>query len=252
MEISKRLTQARKMLNLGKVLFHPPYVSVNDHLMRIDAGTLEKGQVIFLYRPRIDVEDVEGLADVQKFYILLLPSESPSASQADGPATKAIPNKSNPSGTLTSADEKTQKADQRFMRLLEVGKKRLPSLESHETFWATVTLVGSDLSELRSVLGESSYETKTKGTRTNPACDIVAHGAYELFAPAWSKPSDMRSYLAYALATPVPETLGELQDEFRIKKEGSIIVNVKDPEQPATGYGSFQGLTSGKRPTVSL
>lgn len=56
-------------------------------------------------------------------------------------------------------------------RLITIGKKKLPDPEGQdsgetrkkETFWATVTACGNNLTELEKGLGEKTYETKTKG-----------------------------------------------------------------------------------------
>ena len=60
-------------------------------------AAVEAGRVHFLYRPRVGVEEAAGLADVQRFYMVLTP---------EGAGKKA--------------------------RLAVIGKKRLPAVEKHE------------------------------------------------------------------------------------------------------------------------
>jgi hypothetical protein len=57
---------------------------------------VERGDIFFLFRPRVDEEEPEGMADVQRFFIVLRPEGG------------------------------------KKLRLLLVGRKRLPDIEEHE------------------------------------------------------------------------------------------------------------------------
>src|SRR5690349_223915 len=85
---------------------------------------LERGDVCFFYRPRVDREAPEGAGDVQRFLLVLEP---------DG--------------------------QQRY-RVIVVGRKHLPDAERHERAWALVAEVGRR-SELADELGPKTYHTKT-------------------------------------------------------------------------------------------
>ena len=66
---------------------------------------------------------------------------------------------------VVPAEEPTGKTRKRF-RLIVVGKKGLPDPEARgrdRVFWGTVSTVGEDLKKLEEGLGESTYETKTRG-----------------------------------------------------------------------------------------
>jgi hypothetical protein len=74
---------------------------------------LESGDLYFIYRPRVGVDEVAELDDVQRFFVILEP---------DG--------------------------GRRYRRVF-VGRKRLPDLGSHEREWAFVAEVTDDPEELR-------------------------------------------------------------------------------------------------------
>src|SRR5215469_17549919 len=95
---------------------------------------VEKGDVFFLYRPRIDSDTVRSFEDVQRFYVVLRPARKHPR-----------------------------------IRVLTVGRKRLPEIMSHERSWGFVDLVTGSQRELARVLGEERYETRPRGMRTLPA-----------------------------------------------------------------------------------
>lgn len=90
-----------------------------------DDRLLERGDIYFLYRPRVDTEHVHGLKDVERFYILLKPWRPP-----------------------------------RY-RLIIIGRKRLPDPKEHNRFWGFVWRVFKDRAELNQELGAQEYVTET-------------------------------------------------------------------------------------------
>jgi hypothetical protein len=105
---------------------------------------LERGDVYFFYRPRVDVEEVRGPEDVARMLFVLDP---------DGrhPA-----------------------------RLIVVGRKRLPDPARHERAWALVAEVAERPDELREALLQRAYETRTRGPRVRPAARPAGEGRYAL------------------------------------------------------------------------
>ena len=74
---------------------------------RADPGRiLEQGDVFFFYRPRVDRNRMRGLEDVQRFYLVLRPARR-----------------------------------RPRIRVLTIGRKRLPDIGSHERSWGFVDLV---------------------------------------------------------------------------------------------------------------
>ncbi|MCW3004883.1 MAG: hypothetical protein JWQ20_4181 [Conexibacter sp.] len=105
---------------------------------------LERGDVCFLYRSRVGVEEVRSLDDVARFFVILDP---------DGRGRE---------------------------RLLIVGRKRLPDPSRHERAWAIVAKAAERPGELGEDLGAREYETRTRGRRTQQEARPVGEGRYVL------------------------------------------------------------------------
>lgn len=126
-----------------------------------DVEVLESGNIYFCYRPKVEEESVQGLEDVQRFYMILKPNGS------------------------------------RTWRMLAIGQKHLPNVSQHgQQTWGFVDSVTDDPNELEESLREEHYQTKTRGERTIPAArpagegvyDIVKHGGHTHLAYALEVP----------------------------------------------------------------
>jgi hypothetical protein len=105
---------------------------------------LERGDIYFLYRPRVDAEEVHSLKDVERLYILLKPQRH------------------------------------RRYRLLIVGRKQLPEPEDHDRFWAFVWRIFRSKEELNEELGAREYVTRTRGVRKLAPVRPAAEGIYAI------------------------------------------------------------------------
>ena len=105
---------------------------------------LERGDIYFLYRPRVETDEVDGLQDVERFYILMKPWRG------------------------------------HLYRLIVVGRKRLPDPKEHNRFWGFVWRVFKDRKALNDELGAREYTTKTRGVRHVPSVRPAAEGIYAL------------------------------------------------------------------------
>jgi hypothetical protein len=108
------------------------------------ATVLERGEIFFFYRPRVNQESVEGPEDVQRLSIVLLPRR------------------------------------RRVVRRLIVGRKRLPDPDAHERFWGFVDEVADRPQEVEDELDREEYLTKTRGLRVKPAARPAGEGVYGL------------------------------------------------------------------------
>jgi hypothetical protein len=184
---------------------------------------LERGDIYFLYRPKVGTEWVQGFKDVERFYILLKPWRPV-----------------------------------RY-RLIVIGRKRLPDPQEHNWFWGFVWRLFKDRVALNQALGAQDYETKTRGYRhlepVRPAAEgiyaIAAHAghthlAYALELPEREGPAERELNIereaSYVIAVRNPETSRppntgldpdrdakfpqKLQDKFR----GRRFVPVDPPE----------------------
>src|SRR5438128_5542663 len=74
------------------------------------------------------------------------------------------------------------------------------------------------------------YDTQTRGERHRPAARPDGEGVYAIVR------HEDHTHLAFALE--LPARPGEVQDELNIPKQGSYIITVRNPEQPAPpGFG---------------
>jgi hypothetical protein len=105
---------------------------------------LERGDIYFLYRPRVGHDEAHGLRDVERFYILLKPWR------------------------------------RQLYRLIILGRKRLPDPEEHDRFWAFVWRVFKDREKLNEELGGNEYATKTRGVRKVAPARPAAEGIYAI------------------------------------------------------------------------
>lgn len=105
---------------------------------------LERGDIYFVYRPRVGRAQVRGGDDVQRLYLLLQP---------DG-------------GGRT--------------RRVVVGRKRLPAASEHERFWGFVDAVSDQPAVMAQELAELTYQTGTRGERTSPPARPAGEGRYAL------------------------------------------------------------------------
>lgn len=103
---------------------------------------LERGSIYFFYRPRVDVDEVRSLDDVQRLFFVL------------------------------HVDDTDR------LRDIIVGTKHLPGLDSHERAWAFVAQVSDRAEDLRAELRQRTYETKTRGERRQPPARPAGEGRY--------------------------------------------------------------------------
>lgn len=101
---------------------------------RNKAEILERGDIYFVYRPKVEERSPEGFGDVQRLYVVLSPY-----------------------------------GRQRY-RLIAIGRKRLPRIgEGGEQNWGFVDMVASRAGDVEEELRGETYETKTRGERHLPA-----------------------------------------------------------------------------------
>ena len=109
-----------------------------------DEEIVEKGDIFFFYRPRVEHMEAEGPEDIQRFYMVLKPE----------------------GGTP--------------FRVAVLGRKRLPDPDRHERIWGFIDRLAKRGEEIEADLKEQHYETKTRGERTLPAARPAGEGVYAL------------------------------------------------------------------------
>ena len=124
--------------------------------------TLEKGNIYFFYRPKVEEEDPQSLSDVQRLYMVLSPEEG------------------------------------RKFRLAIIGRKRLtdPSRQGRGRNWGFIDRVGDTSEIIREELKGDTYDTKTRGKRHLPVARPLGEGIYRLLRHSG------HTHLVYALELP--------------------------------------------------
>jgi hypothetical protein len=163
----------------------------------LEPQVLEQGDIYFFYRPKKDAQEVKGVEDVRRFFMVTAPEEE-RGEEVDN-------NKNQP------------------YRLFVIGKKSLPKIRktearSSERYWARVGGIFKDPNELTKELFSDEFR---KGDRARP----VGEGKYAIVK------RQNHAELAYILE--MPKEPGEAQQELGIEKEASYVISVINPRKPA-------------------
>jgi hypothetical protein len=106
---------------------------------------LERGDIYFVYRPRVEQKSAAGIEDIQRFFVILSPR------------------------------------GRHLHRLIVIGRKRLPEIEDvHERNWGFVQTVARNPDELEGELGRIVYDTKTRGERHLAPARPAGEGVYAI------------------------------------------------------------------------
>jgi hypothetical protein len=164
-----------------------------------DAEILEQGDIYFFYRPKKDAQEVKGVEDVRRFFMVTAPEKR------------------------RGGEEKNSSNKGDLYRLFVIGKKSLPEVgkteaRASERFWARVGGIFKDANELTKELLSDEFR---KGDAARP----VGEGKYAIV-----KHHQNHTELAYILE--MPKEPGEAQKELSIEKEASYIVSVINPKKP--------------------
>jgi hypothetical protein len=169
-----------------------------------NAEILEQGDIYFFYRPKKDAEEVKGVEDVRRFFMV------------------TAPEKRSGGGEEEEKNSSYNKSD--LYRLFVIGKKSLPEVRKTEArvserYWARVGGIFQDANELTKEF--LSAEELRRGDAARP----VGEGKYAIV-----KHHQNHTELAYILE--MPKEPGEAQKELGIEKEASYIVSVINPKKP--------------------
>jgi hypothetical protein len=109
--------------------------------------TLEKGNIYFFYRPRVEEEDPGSKADIQQLYAVM----------------------------------DLEEPKDRY-RLTIIGRKKMPKPDrsGKAREWGFVDIVRKKPDAIRDALSEEIYQTKTRGERRRPAARPCGEGVYRI------------------------------------------------------------------------
>jgi hypothetical protein len=109
------------------------------------SDVLERGNIYFIYRPRVEQEEPKGVKDIERFYIVLSPE------------------------------------GKKVYRMIVVGQKVMPDIHAGgERNWGFVDMVTKNPNDIEKALQESHYQTKTRGERELPAARPAGEGVYAI------------------------------------------------------------------------
>jgi hypothetical protein len=161
---------------------------------------VERGIVYFFSRPRVNVNDPQGVDDLQRTYFVLRP----------------VPQ----DVKLKDSLEK----DHGNCRLFALPKKAFPRHHSERPM-AFIEKGNATVSDLKKdFLGGAEHMTKTRGVQHQQPVMPIAEGVYSITHIGRS------TYLTYVLT--IPEKIGEVQKDIGLKHKGSFLISVKNPERP--------------------
>ncbi|XP_034695508.1 uncharacterized protein LOC117921667 [Vitis riparia] len=223
----------------------------------------ERGEIFFFYRPKVGKEEAHGAEEVQHLYIVLRPEsgERPleekqhPASGKEG-AKKKTTTKKKDGETSESSDsaasegghgsEKVNIEHQTLLRFIVMGRKSLPPpTQRGRPFWGYVEMVTTKIEDVKAALQGEEYDTSTRGRRHKPPARALGEGVYRILRHNPGR--RMHTHLIYKLEFPPEGESGDPQETFNIKREGSFLIQIKNPEQP--GSSQFRGLQSKRKAT---
>jgi hypothetical protein len=126
------------------------------------ASVLERGNIYFAYRPKVQAQTAHGFDDVQRFYVVISPRSKAS------------------------------------YRLIVIGQKKLPAVTGRgdRMAWGFVEEVSSRPEDVEDELDPRRYFTKTRGEREQPAARPAGEGVYAIAR------HDRHTHFGYVLELP--------------------------------------------------
>ncbi|XP_039170076.1 uncharacterized protein LOC104444791 [Eucalyptus grandis] len=212
----------------------------------------ERGEIFFFYRPKVEREAAHGADDVQRLYIVLRPEsgERPVEEKQDPHSGKegADPNSSDKAtveGGHGSQEVNIEK--QALLRLIVMGKKSLPDPSKRSRpHWGFVEMVTTKIDDIKSALKAEEYDTSTRGHRHTAAARALGEGVYRILRHK-SKGKKAHTHLIYKLEFPPEDEKQEPQESLNIEREGSFLIQIKNPDQHGAGPSQFRGLQSKRK-----
>lgn len=225
---------------------------------------VERGEIFFFYRPKVEREEAHTPDDVQRLYIVLRPEsgeksnieekqdphsgkeEAKLNAEADGKK----PTHSRGKDKVNEGGHGSQEVDiskQPLFRFIVMGKKILPdpSQKRGRPFWGFVELVTTRIEDVKDALKGKEYDTATRGHRHTEPARALAEGIYRILRHNPGK--RMHTHLVYKLEYPPEDTKNEAQESLNVEREGSFLIQIKNPDDKKWDNRQFQGLQSKRR-----
>ncbi|CAI9091425.1 OLC1v1026458C1 [Oldenlandia corymbosa var. corymbosa] len=224
-------------------------------------GILERGEIFFFYRPKVTKKEAHSPADVQRLYVVLRPeSGEKSVEEKQGSdsgkegsklgesSAEENPTRPRPKSHYEEGGHGVEKVDiekQPLLRFIVMGKKSLPdpTRQRGRPYWGFVDLVTTKIDDVKASLKGEEYDTKTRGHRQTEPARALGEGIYRILRHNPGK--RMHTHLVYKLEFPPEDEKNEAQESLNVEREGSFIIQVKNPDQE--GSSGFGGLKRKRR-----
>ncbi|KAL5554183.1 hypothetical protein UlMin_041584 [Ulmus minor] len=219
----------------------------------------ERGEIFFFYRPKVDKEEARSSEDVQRLYIVLRPEsgersveekqdshsakEGAKKNDSDSDSDSIHTHSHKPANEGGRGSQKVDIEKQPLLRFLVMGRKSLPDpSKKSRPYWGFVEMVTTNIEDVKNALKGEDYETSTRGHRHNSDARAVGEGIYRILRH--DKGKKIHTHLIYKLEFPPNNEKNEPQESLNIEREGSFIIQIKNPDQHGSSSRSseFRGL----------
>lgn len=112
-------------------------------------------------------------------------------------------------------------ADDDAVRVLEVGRKRLPDRRSDSPNWGHVRAAGPARDDVAELFDDATYRTRTQGERHQSATRVAAEGTWEL------RREGRDTHLVLELEARMDDQ--DLLDALHLHPQARYVLNVKNP-----------------------
>ncbi|XP_060204724.1 uncharacterized protein LOC132632699 [Lycium barbarum] len=228
----------------------------------------ERGEIFFFYRPKVGKQEAHNPNDVQRLYIVLRPEsgehsievkqdphsgkegkELGSHIDPEKPNRDISSNKENSGAEGGNGKQEVNIEKEPLLRLIVMGRKSLPDPSKktgHRPYWGFVEMVTTKIDDVKAALKGEEYDTSTRGHRVVAPARAVGEGIYRILKHNPKK--RVHTHLVYKLEFPAEDEKNEPQEELNIKREGSFLIQIKNPEQHGSG-SQFRGLQNKRKAT---
>ncbi|XP_027341951.1 uncharacterized protein LOC113854865 [Abrus precatorius] len=197
----------------------------------------ERGEIFFFYRPKVSKEEAHSVDDVQRLYIIMQPESGERAVEEKQELDEG--NQGAKKGGYGSQEVNIE--EQSLFRLMVMGRKRLPDpSEKTQPYWGFVAIVTTNADRVKTALRgeeyESSSSTSARGHRHTSGARAVGEGIYRIIRHKGEERKRRHTHLIYKLEFPAEGEKKEPQESLNIEREGSFIIQIKNPEKGG-GWG---------------
>lgn len=127
-----------------------------------------------------------------------------------------------------------------------MGRKSLPDpSKKSRPYWGFVEMVTTKIEDVKTALKGEEYDTATKGHRHNSPARALGEGVYRILRHNPGK--RMHTHLIYKLEFPPEDEKNEPQESLNVEREGSFVIQIKNPDQHGRTNSQFRGLQTKRK-----